>query len=103
MRKVLNPHQKAKIALEAMKAEKTFAQLASEYQVHPSQISDWKQTLEKQAHLLFGKEGQTKQEEKIAALERMVGQREAELDWIKKKLQPFGLPDQKKFNPTFSS
>jgi len=86
MRKVLNPYQKAKIALEAMKAEKTFAQLASEYQVHPSQISDWKNWLEKQAHILFGQNGQTKQEEKIASLERMIGQREAELDWLKKKL-----------------
>lgn len=86
MRKVLNPHQKAKIALEAMKAEKTFAQLASEHQVHPSQISDWKQWLEKQAYFLFGSNSQTKQEEKIAGLERMIGQREAELDWLKKKL-----------------
>ena len=69
-----------------MKQEKTFAQLASEYQVHPSQISEWKQALEKQAHLLFGANGQTKQEEKIAELERMIGQREAELFWLKKKL-----------------
>lgn len=86
MRKVLNPYQKAKIALEAMKSEKTFAQLASEFQVHPSQISDWKTWLEKQAHILFGPNGQTKQEEKIAELERMIGQKEAELSWLKKKL-----------------
>ena len=86
MRKVLNAYQKSKIAIEAIKATKTFAQLASEYQVHPSQISEWKNWMEKQAHILFAKEAQTKQEEKIAELERMVGQKETELTWLKKKL-----------------
>ena len=94
MRKVLNPHQKARIALEALKADKTVAQLAAEHQVHPSQISDWKACLEKQAHELFASKSKDKSAEKIAGLERMIGQREAELDWLKKKLpaqfQPSG-------------
>ena len=94
MRKVLNPHQKARIALEALKEDKTLAQLATEHQVHPSQISDWKACLEKQAHELFASNNKDKATEKIAELERMIGQREAELDWLKKKLpvhpQPSG-------------
>jgi transposase-like protein len=86
MRKVLNPHQKAKVALTAMRENKTFAELAGEHQVHPSQISQWKQALEKGAHKLFGKNGQSKEQERIAELERMIGQRDLELDWLKKKL-----------------
>jgi len=84
MRTLLNPHQKAKIALAAVKETKTFAELASEHQVHPSQISEWKQTLEKEAHMLFGTNGKSKEEERIAKLEQMIGQREAEIDWLKK-------------------
>ncbi|MBI2426599.1 MAG: transposase [Candidatus Kerfeldbacteria bacterium] len=88
MRKILNPHQKAKIALAAMKETKTFAELSSEHQVHPSQISDWKTLLEKEAHTIFGSHGKSKEEETIAKLERMIGQREAEIEWLKKISRP---------------
>lgn len=87
MRTLINPHQKAAIALAAVKEDKTFVQLASDYQVHPSQISEWKATLAKGAHALFTSPGSTKEEQKIAELERMIGQRETEIDWLKKKLR----------------
>lgn len=85
MRYLLNPHQKAKVALQAMQGEKTYAQLASDHQVHPSQISEWKAVLEANAYKVFGPKGQTKEEQKIAELERMIGQRETEIEWLKKK------------------
>lgn len=88
MRTILNPHQKAKIALAAMNENKTFAELSSEHQVHPSQISDWKTLLEKEAHTIFGKNGKNSAEETIAKLERMIGQREAEIEWLKKISHP---------------
>ncbi len=84
MRKILNPYQKAKIALAAVKNDKTFAELAGEFQVHPSQLSDWKKILEKEAHVLFAPDGKSKEEQRIAELERMIGQREAEIEWLKK-------------------
>lgn len=84
MRKILNPYQKAKIALATMKNDKTFAELAGEFQVHPSQLSEWKKVLEKEAHRLFSPGGKTKEEQRIAELERMIGQREAEIEWLKK-------------------
>ena len=84
MRKILNPYQKAKIALAALKNDKTFAELASTEQVHPSQISEWKQVVEKLAHTLFSPNSQNKEEQRIAELERMIGQREAEIEWLKK-------------------
>ncbi len=84
MRKILNSYQKAKMALAAIKEEKTFVELASEYQVHPSQLSEWKNVIEKEAHTLFGSSVKSKEAERIAELERMVGQREAEIEWLKK-------------------
>jgi putative transposase len=94
MRKILNPYQKAKLALAAFKGEKTFAELASEHQVHPSQLSDWKKILEKEAHLLFGPNNKSKEEQRIAELEKMIGQREVEIEWLKKISQ--SLPSTKK-------
>lgn len=94
MRKILNPYQKAKIALAAMKNDKTFAEIAGEEQVHPSQISEWKKLLEKEAHTLFSQGGKNKEEQRIAELERMIGQREAEIEWLKKISR--SLPPQKK-------
>ena len=84
MRKLLNPYQKAKIALAALKNDKTFSELAMEHQVHPTQIEVWKQVLEKSAHTIFAPESKSKESVKIAELERMIGQREAEIEWLKK-------------------
>ena len=46
---------KAKIALEAVKEVKTLTELASEYQVHPNQVSDWKKRLLSHAPQLFSR------------------------------------------------
>lgn len=43
MRKTITAQLKAAVALEALKGEKTQAQIASEYEVHPNQVSAWKQ------------------------------------------------------------
>lgn len=87
MRTVINPHQKAKIALAAVKGNKTYAELGSEFQIHPSRISEWKDLLEAHAHLVFTPDGKTKEEQRVAELERMIGQRETEIDWLKKKMR----------------
>lgn len=42
MRKKIEPGIRARVALEAIRGEKTTAQIASEYQVHPNQVSIWK-------------------------------------------------------------
>ena len=79
---------KAKVALEAIKNEKTIAQLSSEYGVHSNQISKWKQHMVRELPGIFtGKRKlkEKKAEELQAELYRQIGQLKVELDWVKKK------------------
>jgi len=79
---------KAKVALEAVKGEKTIAQLAGEYGVHPNQIGRWKTELIEKLPGLFSdrrKRQERSWEETEAELYRQIGQLKVELDWLKKK------------------
>ncbi len=79
---------KAKVALEAAKGNKTMAELASEFGVHPSQITQWKkQLLESMQDIFSRRRDQTRQEqdELTEHLYQQIGQLKVELDWLKKK------------------
>ena len=82
------PAFKAKVALEAIKEDKTSVELSSQYQVHPGQIRNWKATLKQGATDLFSgnrKKMKDNKEELIQELYRQIGQLKVELDWLKKK------------------
>jgi len=51
------PSFKAKVALEAIKEEKTSAELSSQYQVHPGQIRNWKGTLKRELWIFLTETG----------------------------------------------
>lgn len=81
---------KAKVALEAMKEDKTISQLASDYAVHPNQIRQWKKRLSEEASAIFSHRREKEvrnQEELESELYRQIGQLKVELDWLKKKAE----------------
>lgn len=87
MKKQFTPKQKAKIAIEAIKGERTASQIASDHEAHPVAVGTWKKQLLENSPKIFAE----KQEKDISAktideLHRIIGQREAELIWLKKKL-----------------
>lgn len=86
MRKLLNPHQKSQIALAALKGDKTLVELSSAFGVHSSQIEEWKAVLLKGAPALFNGSEKRAEQLRIEQLQKIIGQRQEEIDWLKKKL-----------------
>lgn len=81
---------KAKVALEAIKGEKTLAQLSSEFGVHANQIGRWRKQLLEELPNLFSdrrKKQDKAQEDLVSELYRQIGQLKVEVDWLKKKSQ----------------
>jgi len=79
---------KAKVALEAVKGEKTLAQLAGQYGTHPNQIGQWRKKLLKELPALFSDKGNCLDKdhgELEDELYRQIGQLKVELEWLKKK------------------
>ena len=75
---------KATVALAALSESKTLAELATEYRVHPTQITRWKQDLTKNASDLLGK-GKKKEvnhEAEVAELHRQIGKLKVENDFL---------------------
>lgn len=85
---------KARVALAAIRGDKTLAELSSEYGIHPNQISRWKQeALENFSKVFEGnkqasKDLKEKQQELDMALKKL-GQVTIESEWLKKKLKPY--------------
>lgn len=80
---------KAKVALDAIKGIKTLAELASQYQVHPTQISAWKKRLLDGSAGIFsgGKSHSGRTEEELTApLYEEIGRLKMDLKWLEKKL-----------------
>lgn len=85
--------EKAAVALEAIKEMKTYAEISSLHEVHSSQIKRWKKILVDGVVNLFSdrekKDGQEKNT-LIGELYKIIGEREAELSWLKKKMRGLG-------------
>ena len=93
IRKSYSAAFKAKVALEAIKKEKTISQLSSEYGVHANQINQWRKRLLEELPEIFSKKRQKKEkdtEDLQAELYRQIGQLKVELDWLKKKSKQLG-------------
>jgi len=89
MRKKFEARFKARVALEAVKGEKTMAQISSEYGVHANMVSRWKQELLKGMPEIFSRKNGKQvpvQKEEIEKLYKTIGKLKVETDWLKKKL-----------------
>jgi len=95
---------KARVALEALKGEKTIAEISSEYEVHSNMITKWKKQLKEhmpdifirkwkkqlKEHMpdIFIRKNEQEPDEKqlIENLYKQIGQSQMEVNWLKKKL-----------------
>ena len=88
-RKQYSPKFKAKVAVEAIRGERTLSQLASQFHVHPVQIGQWrKQALEQLADVFVDgrKSKPSGTDVEKDALYEEIGRLKVELDWLKKKV-----------------
>jgi putative transposase len=88
-RKSFTTEFKVKIALEAIKGQRTVNEIASQYSVHPNQVTQWKrQAIESLPEVFSTKRERDAEDEEAlkAQLYQQIGQLKVELDWMKKKV-----------------
>ena len=101
-RKQYSPEFKAKVALEALRGEKTASELASQYQVHPTMINTWKRQLLESASHLFEKGSEAskangEQQAQIDELYRQIGQLKVERDFLANRSAQLGFKSEKRW------
>jgi transposase len=79
---------KAKVALEAFKGERTLAELAEQFEIHPNQITTWRRQLLESAEECFekGRAGQSTEDVEVKELHAKIGQLAMENDFLSKAL-----------------
>jgi transposase-like protein len=88
-RKSYSNELKARVALEAIKGQRTINEIASEYDLHPNQIMQWKKQVLEEMPQIFSDKRKKKvetDEQLQAQLYQQIGQLKVELDWLKKKV-----------------
>lgn len=88
-RKSYSKELKARVALDAIKGQKTVGELATEYAIHTNQISQWKRNLLDGASELFARgrdRGDEAHEAEKDLLYQQIGKLQVEVEWLKKKV-----------------
>src|SRR5581483_3302290 len=83
------PELKLKVAIEALKGELSINQIASKYEIHPKQVTDWRDQLLNEGELVFTPKTsfrRTKTDHEKDDLLLKIGQLSVEVDYLKKKL-----------------
>lgn len=79
---------KARVAIEVLKGHRTANEIAGEYGVHPTQLSEWKRQAVDGLPAVFSQHTSKREHEsetQMARLYQQIGQLKVELDWVKKK------------------
>lgn len=83
---------KARVALAALKGDRTINEVASSFEVHPSMVISWKkQALAELPGVFSGKTPRSEKaaQEQQASLYEQIGRLKVELEWLKKKMEPW--------------
>jgi len=83
---------KAKVALAAVRGDKTISELASQHAVHGNLVSQWKRKLLANIELVFTEADDGQREDREALLDdlyQQIGRLKVELEWLKKKAAQF--------------
>ena len=93
-----SPAYKAKVAVAAIKGDKTLVELSEQFDVHPNQIQDWRKRLLDDAETVFAKGQQQREEtdEKVKDLHAKIGQLTMERDFLEHGLERIHGPNGKK-------
>lgn len=86
-RKNYSDNLKARVALDAIKGQKTSNELASDYGIHPNQIGQWKKKLIDGSSEIFSRGKNREAESHEAERDRLyqqIGKLQVEVDWLKK-------------------
>ena len=89
-RRTHNPAFKAKVALAALREDRTLAQLCEHFELHPNQISEWKKQLLERAAEVFDGDGAIEPVD-LAPLHAKIGQLALENDFLEGALTKAGL------------
>ena len=85
---------KARVVRVALREDKTLAQLASEFDVHPNQITEWKRQAIESLPEVFSRKKKRRQQDNQQLIDRLyqqIGELQVDVNWMKKKSRELGL------------
>jgi transposase-like protein len=85
---------KARVVRAALREDKTLVQLASEYDIHPNQITEWKRQVIESLPDVFSRKKKLDERDNQQLIDRLyqqIGELQVDVNWMKKKSRELGL------------